>query len=57
MKNSDHPFLPITRITQGNHNADFDAAFDDDVPVSAYTVPKDNIYYNQIFLIKECIKL
>ena len=34
VKNSEHPFLPLTRIAQGNHNMSFDAAFDDKVAVS-----------------------
>ena len=34
MKHSKHPFLPITRVAQGQHNTQFEGAFDDTVPVS-----------------------
>ena len=35
MKNSKHPFLPITRVAQGQHFELFEAAFDDRAAVSA----------------------
>lgn len=35
VKNSEHPFLPLTRIAQGNHNMSFDAAFDDKVAIGS----------------------
>ena len=34
VKHSKHPFLPITRVAQGQHNTQFEGAFDDTVPVS-----------------------
>ena len=35
VKNSKHPFLPITRVAQGQHFELFEAAFDDRAAVSA----------------------
>jgi len=34
VKHSKHPFLPITRIAQGQHDEQFEAVFDDNAPVS-----------------------
>ena len=36
VKKSKHPFLPITRVAQGQHNLQFEATFDEDVPVSVF---------------------
>ena len=33
VKNSKHPFLPLSRVSQGQHFELFDASFDDRVPV------------------------
>ena len=33
-KHKQHPFLPVTRVAQGQHNLQFEAAFDDNDPVS-----------------------
>ena len=33
-KHKQHPFLPVTRVAQGQHNLQFEAAFDDNAPVS-----------------------
>ena len=35
VKHSKHPFLPITRVAQGQHNTQFEAAFDDSVPIGS----------------------
>ena len=35
VKNSKHPFLPLTRVAQGQHFELFEAAFDDRAVVSA----------------------
>ena len=33
-KHKEHPFLPVTRVVQGQHNLDFEGSFDDNAPVS-----------------------
>ena len=33
-KHKEHSFLPVTRVAQGQHNLQFEAAFDDNAPVS-----------------------
>lgn len=35
VKHSKHPFLPVTRIAQGQHSALFDASFDDNEPIGS----------------------
>lgn len=37
VKNSNHPFLPITRVTQGQSLESFESVFDDKVAVSVFT--------------------
>ena len=36
VKNSKHPFLPLTRVAQGQLLESFESAFDDKVAVSVY---------------------
>lgn len=39
MKNSKHPFLPLSRVSQGQHFELFEAAFDDHVSVRPQNIP------------------
>ena len=38
VKDSKHPFLPITRVLQGQHNTLFESAFQDHAPVSPLAI-------------------
>ena len=46
-KHKQHPFLPVTRVAQGQHNLQFEAAFDDNDPVS-----ENNTVDREIFTVK-----
>lgn len=39
-KHKQHPFLPVTRVAQGQHNLQFEAAFDDNAPIGSKSTEK-----------------